>query len=961
MTALALSPEDHARQLYAAACATGMYDPVAWAGALGKVPVTERAALALALCQHFEADGRKDEALALAQRAWNLGVRTRDNFLRLMQLTAGYLPPRADITFFHEAFLAAQDVEDADYLYEAAGYYHVQIYRAYEAFHQRPRYQDALLVSAAKKLLPIDNVTLKPREGRKLRLAYVLAAEGSPRYSSLPYIAIQLAEHHAQDQVEVTLISTRERLYLEQMPRFPDIEARVKATGCDFLTLPPPTGNSRRSSVLALAEMIRERDIDALILTSVTGESFALAAMRPAPLIGCLGLGEVDMYTSPLLDIVFSFTLWPQFDSLCDAVMVPPFMPDIAAPPEPTRLTRRDLDLPEDKIVIGAAAREVKFQTPVFWSVMNDVLQARPDVHLAIIGPERHHVDSYLNAHVHPDAQQRIHCLGWREDYTALMTLFDFMVDTFPNGGGYAATDAMRQGVPVLTCVNDVEDWLTPYAEKIWRPLPESLKHQDFCVSLRQRAAMTTRICALIDDDKLRHDLGRLAPEEAQSWADPKPTAAAIEAEIRARLDLIENPPPPPESKEPPVPEETLPAAPVPDDFSPSGNGPLILGFVGQNACDILLSTTIYFNRHLRDLGLATMVVDLNAPDVLARLGQVLQTQPVLFAYGYAGVGADLRGPQGKNLWDELRIPFLSLLFDHPFYIPERHKLDSHYAANCYFSQDFYDIQRRYVRSGQPLYLFPLGEPPTREPMSTYPYAERLYSLCYVKSGVDPEKIAARINQADPALRALIWQTVEAVREDERLAVADVAATFFEALKLDPDDHAQAFGVVLRLTDEYVRAWRATEMVKFLLPYPAALICGDGWDHIDRDGARAVFVPATDITEVTNRYYVQSRILVNTHPLIRDYLHERVSLALKLPACVLTDTNAYVDRHLADLPGVCAFSWRENWRERAAAFIEKAEKAMPDLQAGFDRLQSLFRLEPQLQAMLNAVKDMRAA
>jgi hypothetical protein len=98
-------------------------------------------------------------------------------------------------------------------------------------------------------------------------------------------------------------------------------------------------------------------------------------------------------------------------------------------------------------------------------------------------------------------------------------------------------------------------------------------------------------------------------------------------------------------------------------------------------------------------LGHDFVFVDFAVPGAQELLNKTVREQPIEFAYGAAGGGADIRGagPDGKelNLWEGLRVPFLSLKGDSPAYFFDRHVMPTPWHACLYYFPEHLDLRRR--------------------------------------------------------------------------------------------------------------------------------------------------------------------------------------------------------------------------------------------------------------------------
>src|SRR5258708_21682699 len=95
-----------------------------------------------------------------------------------------------------------------------------------------------------------------------------------------------------------------------------------------------------------------------------------------------------------------------------------------------------------------------------------------------------------------------------------------------------------------------------------------------------------------------------------------------------------------------------------------------VVALVGANENGVLAAGSRELLAAMKPHGIDGHVVNLHAPGWTDQLGR-LANDGILFAFGFAGIGAilDHIDPVTRaklNLWDTLRVPFISLLADQP-------------------------------------------------------------------------------------------------------------------------------------------------------------------------------------------------------------------------------------------------------------------------------------------------------
>ena len=342
-----------------------------------------------------------------------------------------------------------------------------------------------------------------------------------------------------------------------------------------------------------------------------------------------------------------------------------------------------------------------------------------------------------------------------------------------------------------------------------------------------------------------------------------------------------------------------------------------VVALVGENANGILEAQSRRFLDRLAPLGYEGHVLRLFEADFADRLRGLL-AGGIDFAWGYAGVGARL-AMDGQNLWSATSTPFVSVLADPPYMMPTNHHVASPFVVNGYVYREWLGLQRHYIRSPQVSAMLPLGVIPNED--AGVPWSERPHRMVFVKSGADPVRLRAQWAGWPARLRTVLEESADALAGLGTGPITGVVHACLSAHGLDlMRSQALLFGLLHEL-DGYVRALRATTMVRALLPLRADII-GDGWDHVRHMPGRARFHPATDAAGL-DAIYAQTQILVNTSPNIGSGAHERVLRGFAARCCIVSDDNEFARTTLRALPSYHGVEWQaSDLGERLAGIIE---------------------------------------
>jgi hypothetical protein len=331
----------------------------------------------------------------------------------------------------------------------------------------------------------------------------------------------------------------------------------------------------------------------------------------------------------------------------------------------------------------------------------------------------------------------------------------------------------------------------------------------------------------------------------------------------------------------------------------------IALYFVHEN--DALRAFCDVYCRVLTAAGYDASYINLASPDGPRTLLEHLSGGQVEFCFGPQGIGSCLEAQDGVNLWEAYRIPYIGIHHDNPCHNPFNHFNASRFVANLYCFESCLEVKQRYLPGDQLSEFTPYKILAQPGPV-VHNLNHRPINLAYLKSGGSLDDCNEYIDSLPPLVRDGIRQQLERAQKSPNLQLCDLADEVFGAAGIDRRAAERSFWGVVQTMDIYLRRKRAIDFVNWLKFQEKAVIIGDGWDFIDKTGARAEFKPSMSMYEVTP-YYYQTRFFCNTSPYGRDIIHERVPLGLLGGACVLSDTNAWWDEHFSRVPALIRFDW----------------------------------------------------
>lgn len=343
-----------------------------------------------------------------------------------------------------------------------------------------------------------------------------------------------------------------------------------------------------------------------------------------------------------------------------------------------------------------------------------------------------------------------------------------------------------------------------------------------------------------------------------------------------------------------------------------------ILAFVGENENDALAVNCADFLRATTPPGLDWRVINVFDKEWTKQLGDAVNAG-IAFAWGCAGIGCDVsivdkKTGSKRNMWDTLRVPFISVLADQPAHVPRNHRVPARFVVNGYVFRDFLDLQRRLIKSPQVSTLIPhvITQNPHRD---RTPWSKRAHRMVFVKSGGDPEAYRAPWARYPKRLRAIIEDSAAAVLARPTGDISDVVFAAFRSHDLEVGERHDIFFSALQDVDLYTRLVRGTQMAQALCRI-AADIFGARWDHIDKSDANARFHPAISAASLGD-LFADAQYVVSTTPNFATGTHERIPFGFSAKACVISDDNDFTRKSFAGLQSYFGFDWTDpDWAEK---------------------------------------------
>ncbi len=353
---------------------------------------------------------------------------------------------------------------------------------------------------------------------RKIRLAYLMHGLMEPS-SVLVKIDKLLARLHDKSRFEIAYFAVNDESEVSNNVDAQAAIQNIRESGCQvILPAQKPTLYER---ILSVGFLIHDFEPDILITSAglATFKNYFISCLRPAAVTISLHQGPSAQFTWHNFDHAISWFrgLIPDCPADCSFVPLEFELPKMA---EGEQLaTRQELGLNDASAVIVSGGRWHKFQNPVLWKAMTELLSERDDLHWLVLGVSEDKVP-FLKDLAQPKTLERIRLLGWRPDYLKLLAVADLVVDTYPLGGGVFPLEAMSLGLPVISFEHD---YISVFKNTAGSGGHEIVGIPELLVKRGDFEQLKRKIFELADNRKERSRLGEMCYKRARrEQGDPR-------------------------------------------------------------------------------------------------------------------------------------------------------------------------------------------------------------------------------------------------------------------------------------------------------------------------------------------------------------------------------------------------------------------------------------------------------
>lgn len=306
----------------------------------------------------------------------------------------------------------------------------------------------------------------------------------------------------------------------------------------------------------------------------------------------------------------------------------------------------------------------------------------------------------------------------------------------------------------------------------------------------------------------------------------------------------------------------------------------------------------------------------------------------------FNNLGYNLDLPDGRNLWEACRIPYINILMDHPFHFwkPLNAAPDTSIVL-CTDRNHVRYIRRFYTGIRQTDYLPHAGvELGNRHK----PLPERGIDVLY--AGALPIYTVAKmipdlssIPEVDG--EAMAQEVLSTLVKYPDRTTEDVIEEYIKTQRTDLSDQRLAEIIVkMRFLDSYATSFFREQAVRILVESGIRVTAyGTGWDCCEWSGNPYLTYGGKVTAERILPLMNDSKIVLNTMTWFKAGAHDRIFNGMLAGAAVVTDESAYLKREFTDGKELSMFGLREigSLPERVFELFGHIEEAQSMAERGY--------------------------
>jgi hypothetical protein len=304
----------------------------------------------------------------------------------------------------------------------------------------------------------------------------------------------------------------------------------------------------------------------------------------------------------------------------------------------------------------------------------------------------------------------------------------------------------------------------------------------------------------------------------------------------------------------------------------------------------------------------------------------------LVYSWVSMGLGIKLRSQDGSevDLWDDIRLPFITFHGDSPAYFFDRHVIPDSKFVSIYGFDEHRDLRKRLPHVNGPLDVV---WPPTLDeiPIGKLDFEKKKNGkILFLKNGKDPARLrqlwasclGPRPLQAIHDLASELESNLDNPATNQ---IDDLIARYFNENGFDIERLLKLRLFFIAQLDDYLRALKCTRMAEALMDLPVE-IRGNNWEHLDFTGKKATYIDECDYTKSIGLVR-ESLGLIDVSPNTVTRPHDRLMRAYGAHTFCLTNEQTF----LQELPHFDRLTFRfekENLQQQVAYLLNHQADAL---------------------------------
>jgi hypothetical protein len=270
----------------------------------------------------------------------------------------------------------------------------------------------------------------------------------------------------------------------------------------------------------------------------------------------------------------------------------------------------------------------------------------------------------------------------------------------------------------------------------------------------------------------------------------------------------------------------------------------------GSSMADAVGGIGRSYRSAFTDLGFDFIYINLlDKERSVVQLNELIHTD-IALVFSFMAMGTDIKAEtkNGKecDMWEALRVPYISLYADSPSYYFDRHVLKPGNVALYGFPEQ-YALRKRLPHINGPIATYsPVAiDAVRREEIDFRRKSEG--TLIFLKNGNDPKKLKSHwAASLSPKINAILMELaaeLEArINDRATTQIDDLVTSYFADHNVDVEPLVRMRLFLIAQLDDYLRRLKSVLVAEALMDFPV-LLHGNNWEHMDFSGKRLRYVP----------------------------------------------------------------------------------------------------------------------